>query len=162
MVKSELDTTGTKQASGNPVEELLAKLTRLSTQQASGQASKDVVRERKLARIVAAVKRAKAKGRKLFAVNDPTGGDDYYKTELGAKRATRSEQAVYDEEGCLLRVLTVYPDIDEIDLRHIVGWLKNRENPFMSLSHSYSAYPYKWLKDIEELFRVDGEYVEKL
>ncbi len=138
MVKSELDRMGTKQG------------------------SKDAAKERELARLIATVKRDKSKGRKLFAVNDPTGGDDYYKTELGAKRAKAEEKAVYYDDGSLKSIIKVYPDIDEIDLRLIVGWLENRENPFMSLSHSYSAYPYKWLKDIEELFRVDREDVEKL
>jgi len=114
----------------------------------------------KLERIVEAIKRDKKRGKKLFFVGDTTQAKcDYYRTEIGAKRANRSQRELLDSEGCFERMETVYPDIEEIDLGNFLDYLSRRNpmNPFMDLCHSSSAYPYKWLQDIEDLFVTNSD-----
>ena len=112
----------------------------------------------KLGKIVAAIKRDKAKGKKLFFCGHPENAAyDYYRSERSAKKATKQEMPIYDGEGCLVRNETVCADIDEIALDGILDSLAHQRNPFADLYHSSSAYPYRWLQAVEDLFIADLE-----
>ncbi len=106
--------------------------------------------------IIRAVERDRAKGRRLFLYADAKEAVyDYYRSERTARIANKDERMIMGGDGSLLRVETVYPDVEEISLEWILDLLTDHINPFGYIPHSHSEYPYGWMRDMEDLFLSD-------
>ena len=112
---------------------------------------------RKLDKIVAAIKRDKARGKKLFHYRDPDNHVyEYYKSERSAKSAAKIEVPKFDAvDGSLTHFETDYKDYENIDLDFVIGTLELHQNPFPCCVCHGDSYPYKWLQDAEDLFLTD-------
>jgi hypothetical protein len=128
-----------------------------------GQMNSEKAREEKLAKlrkIIATIEKDKKRGKRLFFFGgwpDQVGVYDYYKSKRTAQIENKREEAFYEEDGCLNRTETIYPNVDEVDMDDFMLYLRNKENPFNHYYYSYSDYPYQWMQEISDLFLSDSE-----